>query len=251
MEQSKEIEAFSWEFFKIIFDYIMTDDEMLIVRILLIILVGVLVYATIRNTRYAIAFIKNIIKINKPIDKTVKKNKIILKLSNGKVYKDLDKDSQKQLLQQGLLLTLPISTGLIIVLLFFPLIMKDLIIGIDVIQSVINFIGLIGMTVLIYVFCNHYQDWFLHQLITNKCKISIETVTYIKEDYSKDLYIKVKNRYYKKAYIQYIDTENNSSIPTLYRSVDRELLVGSKVFIIELVNGKKYALTYKQQAPIA
>ena len=156
---------------------------------------------------------------------------------SGLMYKELDKVDRKYLMKQALLLTMPVSLGIILILLL-------IIIDPMLLTQPRTFVGFGMFCLLGYVLCNQKEDWLLHQLLFSQCVITKEEIEDIRIRTRKELRIKKhpsRHQYYSPE-IQYITTINHKDIPTLYRGENEGLKVGGMVYIIQLRNGKIFAL---------
>lgn len=163
---------------------------------------------------------------------------------------DLKKEEREELIKTGLLLTLPVSIGFFIPLIMLLFFLLDIFTCTSISDKfgdfLYNIIGILVMIIGIYIYSNIISHWYLHQLITNQCKISIESVTSITTDFDKTTRIKKRYGYgYFNPVIQFVSTESYVNIPTLYRSIDENIVVGAKVYVIHMKNGKKYILSKK------
>lgn len=239
MEANEHISIFSFDFLKLIFKYLQSEGTLWIFCIVGIFILFIFLSVFINS-------VKNIRNIASEIKETNNsknqyENKEI-NINPKNVFKNLKPEYKKHLLLQGVLLSLPISIGFLLPLIAMLFVIPEVISGHN---ELTNLLGLLVMIIAIYVLSNHIQHWFFHQLITNKCTITMDTVIYIKEKIDESTYIKVGNsnsNRYKNPTIQYVTTTNFENIPTLYRSVSPKITVDAKVFIVTLANGQRYVL---------
>lgn len=132
------VEFGSLGFFELIFDYYKDSKGFWIILIVIAIFIIGILYSSVRRGIRMGRLFKHTIKTNTEDSETSR-------TMAGIHYRDLGKETKKELLTQALLLTLPVSLGFVLIIMIIPLFIQTLFsFGRFNISEITNIVGAAG-----------------------------------------------------------------------------------------------------------